>query len=140
MKSDATNTLALSLEVLELGWNSADGSRFAQPFADDADFVDIRGDHHRGQAMIANGHDAIFASIYKASRITYAVVDARHLSDDVILGHARSTLVAPSGPLAGTHVALASVVLLRSGPQWKIAAFHNSLVMQPSASPRGADA
>lgn len=133
MKSESLKALAAALQHLESGWNSADGKRFAEPFADDADFVDIRGEHHKGKATIAGGHAAIFASIYRGSRIKYEPMDARSLTEGVILGHTRSTLEAPIGPLAGTHEALASVVLIRSGAHWQIAAFHNTLVTRPSS-------
>ena len=45
---------------LEAAWNAMDGSAFAAPFAADADFVNIRGEHFRGQASIAAGHAALF--------------------------------------------------------------------------------
>jgi hypothetical protein len=44
---------------LEAAWNAMDGSAFAAPFAAEADFVNIRGDHFRGRAAIAAGHAAI---------------------------------------------------------------------------------
>ncbi len=47
--------------------NSADGPRFGEPFIGDADFVDIRGERHRGRGAIASGHQAIFDSIYRGS-------------------------------------------------------------------------
>jgi uncharacterized protein (TIGR02246 family) len=49
---------------LEAAWNAMDGSAFAAPFAAEADFVNIRGEHFRGQGAIAAGHAAIFQSIY----------------------------------------------------------------------------
>lgn len=128
MDSEAARIVGTALEPLEAGWNSADGNTFAQPFADDANFVAIRGDHHRGKKTIAIGHEAVFASIYKGSSIRYEVTGARRLHEQVIIGHARSTLTAPSGPLEGVHMALASIVLVRTDAQWKIAAFHNTLI------------
>ena len=44
---------------LEAAWNTMDGSAFAAPFAADADFVNIRGEHFRGRTAIAAGHAAI---------------------------------------------------------------------------------
>ena len=140
MDSEAARIVAIALESLESGWNSADGAKFAEPFAVDADFVAIRGDHHHGQKSIAMGHQGIFTSIYLGSRIKYEVAGARRLTGDVILGRASSTLYAPSGPLAGVHQALASVILVQADGQWRIAAFHNTLVSQttpPSAAAGG---
>ena len=113
---------------LEQAWNEADGRAFGEPFTADADFVDIRGEHHRGQEAIAAGHQAIFDSIYKGSSANYKLVQARELSDDVILAHATGVLRTPSGPLAGEQSAVQSLVLVRGGDGWKIASFHNTLV------------
>jgi uncharacterized protein (TIGR02246 family) len=113
---------------LEQAWNEADGRAFGEPFTADADFVDIRGEHHRGREAIAAGHQAIFDSIYKGSSTDYELTRARELSDDVILAHATGLLRALSGPLAGEHSAVQTLVLVRGGEGWKIAAFHNTLV------------
>jgi uncharacterized protein (TIGR02246 family) len=113
---------------LERAWNEAGGRAFGEPFTADADFVDIRGEYHRGQEAIAAGHQAIFDSIYKGSSANYKLIQARELSDDVILAHATALLKVPSGPLAGEHNAVQSLVLVREGDEWKIAGFHNTLV------------
>lgn len=116
------------LQQLEDAWNEGSGTKFAAPFAADADFVDIRGDHHRGAAEIAAGHDGIFQSIYRGSHVRYTLMQARSLGDDVILVHSTGELDAPTGPLAGKNRATQSLVLVRDGGTWKIANFHNTLV------------
>ena len=114
---------------LERAWNEGDGQAFGEPFAPDADFVDIRGEHHRGQEAIAAGHQAIFDSIYEGSSTDFELTGARELSaGDVILAHATAVLRTPSGPLAGEHGAVQSLVLVRGGDGWEIASFHNTLV------------
>ncbi|HEX8693198.1 MAG TPA: SgcJ/EcaC family oxidoreductase [Longimicrobium sp.] len=127
----ATDPHSIAREIvgrLEEAWNAGDSPAFARPFADDADFVDIRGDHHRGREVIAEGHRGIFASIYRGSRIRYEVTHARELADGVILAHSTGELEASSGPMAGRHRATQSLVLVRDGSEWRIAAFHNTLV------------
>jgi uncharacterized protein (TIGR02246 family) len=86
------------------------------------------GEHHRGQEAIAAGHQAIFDSVYKGSSTDYELIQVRELSDDVILDHATGVLRAPSGPLAGEHSAVQSLVLVRGDDGWKIASFHSTLV------------
>jgi uncharacterized protein (TIGR02246 family) len=113
---------------LERAWNGADGAAFGEPFAADADFVDIRGVHHRGREAIAAGHQAIFDSIYEDSTVEYELTGARELSDGVVLAHATGAMRVPSGPLAGEHGAVQSLVLVRGDEGWEIAAFHNTLV------------
>jgi len=112
-----------------------DGSAFAAPFAGDADFVTIRGEHFQGRSAIGAGHAAIFRTIYGGSSVRFKVESARLLRPDVALSHVRSVLNAPSGPLAGEHSACFSMVLTKERGSWEIAAFHNTVEAQ-QAQPR----
>lgn len=117
---------------LETAWNAGDGEAFAAPFADDADFVNVRAEHHRGRSAIAQGHVHILGSIYKGSRNHYAVRHARLISADIALVHVDATLDVPAGPLAGTIRALFSVILQRDGASWAVISFHNTPVPIPT--------
>jgi uncharacterized protein (TIGR02246 family) len=113
---------------LEKAWNVADGAGFAQPFAEDADFVNIRADHFHTRAAIAQGHQGIFDTIYKGSVVRYQLASVREISPKVLLAHVKATLRVPTGPMAGEMDALYSLVLVQNGNDWHIAAFHNTLV------------
>lgn len=128
MASSIENVAEGLISRLEHAWNEADGRAFGEPFTADADFVDIRGEHHRGREAIAAGHQAIFDSIYQNSSVDYELTQARELSDDVILVHSTGTLRVPSGPLAGEHGSAQSLVLVRDGDEWKVAGFHNTII------------
>ena len=112
---------------LEAAWNAMDGSAFAAPFAGDADFVNIRGEHFHGRPAIAAGHAAIFRTIYAGSTVHFTVEAARLVRPEVALLHVRSLLDAPQGPLAGRHGACFSLALTKEAGGWEIAAFHNTL-------------
>lgn len=116
------------MQRLELAWNRADGAAFGAPFSTGADFVAIRGDLHTGRDAIAAGHQQIFDTIYAGSTVRYQVLQARQLDDRVILAHARGSINAPSGPLAGEHASTATLVLLKHDDQYEITAFHNTLI------------
>jgi uncharacterized protein (TIGR02246 family) len=113
---------------LEKAWNAADGTGFAQAFAEDADFVNIRADHFHTRAVIAQGHQGIFDTIYKGSVVHYQLASVREISPKVLLAHVKATLKVPTGPMAGEMDALYSLALVRNGNDWHIAAFHNTLV------------
>ncbi len=113
---------------LEKAWNAADGAGFGRPFAEDADFVNIRGEHFRTRETIAKGHQGIFDSIYKGSVVRYQVTGVRAIAPGVLLAHVKSALKAPTGPLAGEHSSLFTVVLVQDRNDWHIASFHNTLV------------
>jgi uncharacterized protein (TIGR02246 family) len=124
------------LKELEDAWNAGDGQRFAEPFTEDAEFVNIRGEHASGRTAIAMGHQAIFDSIYKDSVNKYEAILTKQLADDVLYVLGRATLNAPTGPMAGEHRSHFSVILVRADEgDWQVALFHNTL-MAPPAGPR----
>ena len=126
--------LANVISQLEAAWNALDAPAFAGHFAEDADFVNIRGEHHQGRAAIAAGHAAIFRTVYAGSSVKMALETARLLHPDVVLAHVHSVLDVPQGPLAGRHRACFSLVLTRPTGGWEIAAFHNTLQDSPGPS------
>jgi uncharacterized protein (TIGR02246 family) len=128
MNIDRAQIVADLVGELERAWNAADGARFARPFTADADFVNIRGEHHRTREAVAKGHQAILDTIYKGSLVRYEVIGVRAIAPAVLLAHVRSTLNAPAGPLAGEHRSLFTLVLVQDRDDWRIAAFHNTLV------------
>ena len=127
--ADPTTIATTILQQLERAWNDADGAAFGAPFADESDFVDIRGGHHRGKTEIAHGHQAIFDSIYAGSSVRFRLDVARPVAGGV-LAVATSTLDAPGGPLQGIHNARFTMVIAEQGDDWRVASFHNTLVAE----------
>jgi uncharacterized protein (TIGR02246 family) len=125
------SSLERLVKTLEEAWNACDSAAFSAAFADDADFVNVYGMHARGRTAIANGHQFIFATIYKGSSVKYRVVSVRMLAPDVTLVHVSARLSVPDGPMAGTHEAFWSGVATRCDDAWKFAAFQNTLVKNP---------
>lgn len=114
---------------LEAAWNRGDGTAFGAEFSDETDFVNIQGEHHRGdRSVIARGHDGILATVYAGSTVRYRVELARTLVPGVVIAVASSTLDAPSGPLQGTNRSRTTVVLVDEGDRWAISAFQNTLI------------
>src|SRR5262245_14693652 len=113
---------------LEHAWNAADGARYARPFAEDADFVNVRGEHIRTRDAIAKGHQVIFDTFYKGSVVRCEVIAVRPIAPGVLLAHAKSALKVAAGPLAGEHRGLFSLVLVQDQDDWRITAFHNTLI------------
>jgi uncharacterized protein (TIGR02246 family) len=127
----ARTRLESIVHQLEAAWNAMDGAAFAAPFAEDAEFVNIRGAYFRGRAAIAAGHAEIFRTIYAGSTNRCTMEGARLLSATVALVRVHALLDAPSGPLAGRHGARFSMVLTATAGGWEIAALHNTLEAAP---------
>src|SRR5215218_6497834 len=112
------------LKQAEEAWNRADGAGFGAIFADDSDFVDIRGTHHQGDgALIGRGHQRIFDTIYAGSTVRYEVESARRIASGPIVAVAGATLDAPAGPLQGLNHARLTAVIADQGDRWAITSF-----------------
>ena len=134
-KQNAMETKAIAqdiLKTLENGWNNANGTAFAQSFADSSEFVDIRGSLHQNatRQYLGEAHQGVFMSIYKDSKISYSLVQAQMIDENTILANAKAALDAPAGPLAGKSASTISMIIIKSGNDWKIRAFHNTLVVK----------
>lgn len=57
------------VQTLEDGWNAGDSSKFASPFATDADYVVVNGQHIRTRAIIDFGQSRHLARYTKAAKI-----------------------------------------------------------------------
>jgi uncharacterized protein (TIGR02246 family) len=90
--------------------------------------VNIRGEHFRTREAIAKGHQAIFSTVYKGSVVRYDVTGARAIAPAVLLAHVKTKLTVPTGPLAGEHRSMFSIVLVQDQDNWRITAFQNTLV------------
>jgi uncharacterized protein (TIGR02246 family) len=127
-----TALAASFVERLEQAWNIADGAAFGAQFADESDFVNVRGEHHRGATAIARGHQGIFDTIYADSTVRYRLELARELAPGVIMAVASATLDVPGGPLKGIHNSRFTMLIVEQGDDWRIAAFHNTFVAERS--------
>ncbi len=120
---------AATFERLEQAWNRADGPAFGAEFTDDADFVDIRGVHHRGRVAIETGHQAILDTIYRGSTVGYAVETTRLLGTGSIVAVVGARLDAPAGPMAGTNRSRLTATLVPVDDRWAVTTFHNTLLL-----------
>lgn len=125
---DSTAIAARIAALLEQAWNRADGHGFGAAFTEDAEFVDIRGDHHRGRLAIGFGHQAILETIYAGSTVRYEVDVARRIAPGVLVAVVSATLDAPTGPLAGVNHSRFTMTVVEQGGAWLVAAFQNTLV------------
>jgi len=90
-----------------------------------------------GRPAIAAGHNHILSTGYAGSVNRMRLVSAERVSDDVVVATSRHTLSSPGGPLAGTHDAVVTSVLVRSADAWRIAAAQTTLV-NPAMTAAGA--
>jgi uncharacterized protein (TIGR02246 family) len=126
----AEDETAISKIVYRLrdGWNAGDGRAFAAPFAEDADYVIVNGVRIKGRGAIEAGHQQIFDTIYKNSRISATVESVRFLCDNVAIAHVQWQLKYRENNTERDSKAMNSLVLKKENRQWVITAFHNTPV------------
>ena len=106
---------------MEQGWADGDGDAFAGVFAEDVDFVTVRGEELYGRRAVASGHGQLFAGPYRGTELTTKISLIRPLTSEISVVHVTSS-IAPAG--IATHAQ--AVVVQRDGG-WEIAAFHNMI-------------
>jgi uncharacterized protein (TIGR02246 family) len=68
-------------------WNAADGSAFAAPFTEDADFVAFEGTHLRGRQAIAAFHREAFDTVVAGTRLEGEVKFVHPLGHTLVVMH-----------------------------------------------------
>jgi len=112
------------LDKLIEAWNLGDGTAYGALFTDDASYVTYVGTHYRGRDDIARGHDALFGSFLKGTKLAGEITDIRFLGDDtaVVVGRGDTYKKKPSRLRK-----VQTYTFVRDGGGWRIAAFQNTL-------------
>jgi uncharacterized protein (TIGR02246 family) len=104
-------------------WNRMDGAAFAELFAEDAVFVDIKANRDDGRAAIAVRHVQLFETVFRGTTVEYRLVDAAMVAPGLALGHIRASV----NQGAGTLETLASALFRRrDDADWQLQMFHNT--------------
>lgn len=134
--ADETAVRALARRCVE-GWNKGSGAAFAAQFADDADYVVVNGNYLKGRQQIASGHQQIFDTFYKGTRLWIEVKSVRFLRPDVALMHSVSRVLKP-GEADASPVRPAAIqlfVVTKHDGTWLIDSFHNTPLAEGSGQP-----
>ncbi|HEX3670398.1 MAG TPA: SgcJ/EcaC family oxidoreductase [Candidatus Cybelea sp.] len=126
MEDPSTRELERTFSALSAAWKRGDGEEFAQWCTDDVDFINLLGIHVKGRRAVAALHEKIFHGPYEGSTVNFTIESVRTIAPDVVLAIVPSRVDAPSGPVKGIVLSVASVLLERHGDRWEVANFHNT--------------
>lgn len=119
------------VDRMTAGFNAHDARAAAAMYADDADFVSVRGERAHGRTEIEKRLAHIFATRAGATTLKTVALSIRFPRSDVAIVHVTnelSGLVAPDGSSLPPHQELSVRLLLKDKGQWKVAVFHNTIV------------
>jgi len=123
------DAIAAVVQQIIGAWNRHDMDAFAEPFAEDADFVNVRGVRWIGRHAIREAHAASHSTIFRNSQLNLRESSVRFLRPDVAV--ARSVTVVSgqtgsSGELLPSRSAMLTLVMVNDGGRWMIVIAQNT--------------
>ena len=111
------------------GWNKGDAEAFAAPFAEDSDLIAFDGSHFKGRHEIIAYQQPLFDKWLKGTRLVGEVKSVRFLAPDVAVFHAvGGTIMRNQSKPSPERDSIQTLVALKRGDTWQIAAFQNTRV------------
>jgi uncharacterized protein (TIGR02246 family) len=110
-------------------WNRHDMDALANLFAEDADFVNVRGARWIGRPAIKGNHAAAHATIFKTSELHIQDTSVRFLKPDVAIARSLwelTGLTAGSGTTAPPRHGILTHVLMKVKGKWLIEVTQNT--------------
>lgn len=109
-------------------WDRGDAVAFARPVREDCVFTNIFGQVFAGRDAFQAQHQAIFAGIYKGTRLTQRVDHLRLLRPDVVAVDTEAEVTGPGREPLRTKL---FQLFVKDDASWSVAVFHNVPVRPP---------
>jgi uncharacterized protein (TIGR02246 family) len=93
MSGSEGTALAELVADVEDSWNAHDMGRFAARFAEDADFINVRGWWWRGRDEIERRHALLHETMFSQSSMSLELASTREVCPGVVLAHIRWRMV-----------------------------------------------
>ena len=118
------------------GWNAGDGHMCARPFAENAEFTAVTGQHVRGRDFIARGHAEILSTVFRGTHNSATVNEISFLRSDVAVADVTFRLDPVADKPWLPRYSTCGVVATKDDGRWSIAAFRNMVPFdRPVAGP-----
>ena len=109
-------------------WTKGDAKLWGEQFAEDADFTVWTGTYVKGREAITRGHEEIFGTIYKGTKLRLSVRSIRFLRDDVAVVHTDGSVVKQEEEFPSAPQVVPTFVFTKEKGQWRIAVFQNTRI------------
>ena len=118
---------------LQQAWNASDAKMLADLFLTDGDYVSSTGRTARGRAEVEKAFQQQWGGIYKGTKITLTTTTVHFVRKDVAIADGAFDVKGMkdgSGKSMGTRSGLSTIVAVKKGDRWYVAALRG---MVPSA-------
>lgn len=115
-------------------WNRKDGKGFAAHFAEEHDFVNIRGLYWPKATRTGNAavHQELFDGVYKEVDLQLSASKVRFLSVDVAVAHLQGHTYTKGKPEEKRQEVVITATMQKKNGRWEIVAFQNTPVLPRS--------
>jgi uncharacterized protein (TIGR02246 family) len=105
------------------GWNSGDGHAYAAAFEEHADYVTFGGTLTQGQQAIGLGHQQLFDTVLRGSRLRLQLTNLRFLHPDIAIAHIVGGILDEPGQseVQPERQSIQTAVFRKSDGKWRIA-------------------
>ncbi len=135
MSSDREISEAIAEQ--DAAWGAGDARAFARRVTDDAVFTNIFGQQFTGREAFEAQHAFIFGSIYAGSKLSQRIAHLRFVGEGIALvdtdAEVRDAKATPPWLASGDGVLRTKLlqVMVKTGGEWRVSAFHNVAVAPP---------
>ncbi len=111
-------------------WAAGDGKKWADQFTDDVDYTVWNGRYSHGREANMKGHQYLFDTIYKGSKLNIEIVKMRFLGEAVAVVHLTSVNERDGKQIENVPLVRPLMVLSKEKGAWKIVVFQNTPVIK----------
>jgi uncharacterized protein (TIGR02246 family) len=134
---DEKDVRGLGTQVQD-AWNKADGKMLSDLWLTDGDYISSTGRTASGRVQVEKAFVDQWAGIYKGTKIAHTLTSIRFLRRDVAIGDGAFEITGmkdAAGKTLGPRSGLSTIVAVRKGSRWYIAALRGMVPSVPPGAP-----
>lgn len=123
---------------VQQAWNKADAKMLADLWLTDGDYVSSTGRTATGRSEVERAFAAQWAGVYRGTKLTHTLTSVRFLRKDVAIADGAfeiSGMKDASGKLMSTRSGLSTIVAVKKGDRWYVAALRGMVPSVPQGAP-----
>jgi uncharacterized protein (TIGR02246 family) len=135
--SDEKDIRSIGTQVQD-AWNKKDVKMLSDLWLTDGDYVSSTGRTATGRAEVEKAFATQWNGVYKGTKLTHTLTNVRFLRKDVAIADGAfeiSGMKDASGKLMATRSGLSTIVTVKKGDRWYVAALRGMVPSVPEGSP-----
>ena len=135
--ADEKDVRSIGAQVQE-AWNKADGKMLADLWLTDGDYVSSTGRAAHGRAEVQKAFAEQWATIYKGTKIAHTFTSVNFVRRDVAIADGAFEITGmrdASGKLLPARSGLSTIVAVKKGDRWYVAALRGMVPSVPPGAP-----